>query len=220
MYLIVAATEDEIKSLVHVSGKVEQVDFLVTGVGPVAAAVKLSSYLSDRSSDLSAVLNIGVGGGYPNSGLDILDLCVAGQEILGDLGICMGDEIVDFDTAKLQATNRISMEGPLLSTVEKILKSGSISYSIVNFITMNCCSGTEERGVYLQSKFLAACENMEGAAVAFACQEFQVPCVEIRCISNMVEDRNLDNWQLADASDKVCTVARVLLESLITQQSN
>jgi len=220
MYLIVAATEDEIKSLVHVSGKVEQVDFLVTGVGPVAAAVKLSSYLSNRSSELSAVLNIGVGGGYPNSGLEILDLCIAGQEFLGDLGICMGDEVLDLDTAKLQVTNRISMEGPLLSSVENILKTGCISYSIVNFITMNCCSGTEERGVYFQSKFLAACENMEGAAVALACQEFQVPCVEIRCISNMVEDRNLDNWQFADACDKVCTVARILLERLISQQHN
>ena len=77
MYLIVAATEDEIKPLVQVLGNAEQVDFLVTGVGPVAAAVKLSRYLSDRGSALSGVLNIGVGGAYPESGLDVLDICIA-----------------------------------------------------------------------------------------------------------------------------------------------
>ena len=219
MYLIVAATEDEIKPLVQVQGNAEQVDFLVTGVGPVAAAVKLSRYLSGHGSSLSGVLNIGVGGAYPESGLDILDICIAGQEILGDLGICMGDKIIGFDPTKLQVESRISLEGPLLSAVEKILKINSISYSIVNFTTMSCCSGTEERGVYLQSTYQASCENMEGAAVAFTCQEFQVPCVELRCISNMVENRNPENWQLAEASDKVCTVASIVLQSLIRQAS-
>ena len=219
MYLIVAATEDEIKPFVHLADKMKQLEFLVTGVGPLVSAIKLTRYLSANSSQLSGVFNIGVGGAYPDSGLHILDICLAGQEILGDLGICKQDEIIDFDSAKFFVTKKISMESPLLSRVEKILKTNSLSYSIVNFVTVNCCSGTEERGAYLQSRYQAACENMEGAAVAFACQEFQVPCVEIRCISNNVEDRNVDNWQLADACDKVCTIAQVVLESLISRQS-
>jgi futalosine hydrolase len=219
MYLIVAATEDEIKPFVQFADKMKQLEFLVTGVGPLASAIKLTRYLSANSSQLSGVLNIGVGGAYPDSDLDVLDICIAGQEVLGDLGICMEDEIIDFDLAKFFVTKKISMESPLLSRVEKILKTNSLSYSIVNFVTVNCCSGTEERGAFLQSKYQAACENMEGAAVAFACQEFQVPCVEIRCISNNVEDRNVDNWQLADACDKVCTIAHVVLESLISRQS-
>ena len=219
MYLIVAATEDEIKPFVQLADKMKQLEFLVTGVGPLASAVKLTRYLSTNSSQLSGVLNIGVGGAYPDSGLDILDICIAGQEVLGDLGICMQDEIIDFDSAKFFVAKKISMESPLLSSVEKILKTNFLSYSIVNFVTVNCCSGTEERGAYLQSRYQAACENMEGAAVAFACQEFQVPCVEIRCISNNVEDRNVDNWQLADACDKVCTIALIVFESLISRQS-
>ena len=219
MYLIVAATEDEIKPFVQLADKMKQLAFLITGVGPLVSAIKLTRYLSANSSQLSGVLNIGVGGAYPDSGLHILDICIAGQEVLGDLGICKQDEIIDFDSAKFFVTKKISMESPLLSRVEKILKTNSLSYSIVNFVTVNCCSGTEERGAYLQSRYQAACENMEGAAVAFACQEFQVPCVEIRCISNNVEDRNVDNWQLADACDKVCTIAQVVLESRISRQS-
>jgi len=219
MYLLVAATEDEINPFKQLADKTKQFEILVTGIGPLAAAVKLTRYLSTNSSHISGVVNIGVGGAYPGSGLDMLDICLAGQEVLGDLGICMQDEIVDFDAAKLLVTKKISMESPLLSRVEKIFKNSSLSYSIVNFVTVNCCSGTEERGAYLQSKYQAACENMEGAAVAFACQEFQVPCVEIRCISNMVEDRYVENWQLADACEKVCVVVQVVLKSLISRQS-
>jgi futalosine hydrolase len=59
---------------------------------------------------------------------------------------------------------------------------------------------------------------MEGAAVAFVCKEFQLPCVEMRCISNVVEDRNLDNWQLQEAIEKVCSVAKIVLDNLISQQ--
>ena len=217
MYLIVAATENEIKPLAQAGAWPDRLEFLVTGVGPFAAAVKLTRYLAANHSRLSGILNIGVGGAYPGSGLDILDICIAGQEVFGELGICMEDVIVDFDQAVLPVTKQISMEGELLSRIEKILKSNAMSYNIVNFVTVSCCSGTEQRGAYLQSRYQAACENMEGATVALACREFGVPCVEVRCISNMVEDRNLENWQLADAVDKLNSVARIVIENLISQ---
>ena len=212
MYLVVAATWDEIAPLAHLTGETDQVGILVTGVGPVAAAVKLASYLSTGNSALAGVLNVGIGGAYPNSGLDLLDICIAGQETLGDLGVAMGAEILDFNPSRLPVTKQITMEGPFLSRVEKIFKNSAISYSIGNFITVNCSSGTEERGFYLQSKYQAICENMEGAAIAFTCKEFGLPCVEIRCISNLVEDRNPYSWQVDDAVNKLCGVTKAVLD--------
>jgi futalosine hydrolase len=44
---------------------------------------------------------------------------------------------------------------------------------------------------------------MEGAAVARVCKEFSLPCLEIRCISNMVEDRDQAKWQLQEACTQV-----------------
>ncbi|PKN23327.1 MAG: hypothetical protein CVU68_01250 [Deltaproteobacteria bacterium HGW-Deltaproteobacteria-3] len=58
------------------------------------------------------------------------------------------------------------------------------------------------------------CENMEGAAVARVCQEFAVPCLEVRCVSNMVEDRNPANWQLAAAVQKCGQVVSLLIDRL------
>jgi futalosine hydrolase len=56
---------------------------------------------------------------------------------------------------------------------------------------------------------------MEGAAVAMVCQKFNVPCVELRCVSNMVEDRKEKNWQLAEAIKKICRVVEIILQDQI-----
>ena len=37
---------------------------------------------------------------------------------------------------------------------------------------------------------------MEGASVFKVCEEFNVPCIQIRSISNKVEERNKNNWDL------------------------
>jgi len=56
---------------------------------------------------------------------------------------------------------------------------------------------------------------MEGAAIALVCNTFNLPCAELRCVSNMVEDRNTANWQLEEAIDKVCRVAGIVLQELV-----
>ena len=37
---------------------------------------------------------------------------------------------------------------------------------------------------------------MEGAAVFYACKMNNVPCLQVRAISNYVEPRNKENWQI------------------------
>ena len=39
-------------------------------------------------------------------------------------------------------------------------------------------------------------ESMEGAAVFKVCEEMKIPCIQIRSISNKVEKRNKENWNL------------------------
>jgi futalosine hydrolase len=39
-------------------------------------------------------------------------------------------------------------------------------------------------------------ESMEGAAFFYACRQLNVPCLQIRAVSNYVEKRNRDNWHI------------------------
>ena len=212
MLLVTVATENEIRPLNHFFSSVEYAKVLVTGMGPVKTAASLCKHLTLNGSGVEGVVNIGVGGAYVDSGLNLLDICLARQEVFGDFGICMENEILDFESALSNLSTPLLFNNGLVAKSRNILNSHAVEYKVTNFVTVNSCSGTKKRGDYLQEKFAAGCENMEGAAVAMVCNTFNIPCVEFRCISNMVEDRNTANWMLEDAIDRICSVAELVLK--------
>jgi futalosine hydrolase len=57
------------------------------------------------------------------------------------------------------------------------------------------------------------CENMEGAAVALACQQMSVPLLEVRGISNLVEDHDPARWDLPRGMAAAQHAIRVLLQT-------
>ena len=67
------------------------------------------------------------------------------------------------------------------------------------FITVSTCSGSRQRGEELSHMFQGICENMEGAAVAQTCLRYGIDCLEIRGISNMVDERNMKTWDIPRA---------------------
>lgn len=80
MLLIAVATEIEIKPLEQfLAASANLVEFLVTGMGPVTTAVSLSNYLTLHGSGIDGILNIGVAGAYRDSGVVMLDICLAQQ---------------------------------------------------------------------------------------------------------------------------------------------
>ena len=64
------------------------------------------------------------------------------------------------------------------------------------FVTVSTCTGTTSRAMEIAARTGGICENMEGAAVALACRQLTVPLLEIRGISNLVEDRDTGHWDL------------------------
>jgi len=218
MILAVAATEIEMapflaesKTLPHPSRT------LVTGVGPVAAALRLTRFLCQCEEQLDAIILFGVGGGYlqpePDPQPELLDICLAEQEVAGDFGICLGDEMAYLDRS-LTGELVHEMDAALLHRCRTILNRLGGGHRTGVFITVNGISGTTNRGRMLQTRWHGLCENMEGAAVARVCREFELPLAELRCISNYVEDRNTATWRLSEACTKAGQTAFQLIQGL------
>jgi len=189
----------------------------VTGVGPVETAVRLGAYVHNRGSELSGILQFGVGGAYfnPQSAhqAGVLDVFLAATEVLGDCGICFPDRM-EYLAEDLDGVRQMSLASPLLDRAEDVLKGSAIDYRLGHFVTVNGVSGTAARGRMLQEKWQGLCENMEGAAAARVCLEYGLPLLEIRVVSNMVEDRDRGNWQLSAACIKAGEIAAFLMKEL------
>ncbi|MBI5559595.1 MAG: futalosine hydrolase [Deltaproteobacteria bacterium] len=198
MYLLVAATDLELEAARKTLAGSQNVTFLSSGVGPVEATFSLTRYLS-LHYQISAVINFGVAGAYLNTGLDLLDMCLASKEVLADLGVCLADRIEPFCPDSLPVNREFDLENDLFREAKKILELENVPFDAGTFLTVSCASGTDSRGDHLRETNRAICENMEGAAIARVCQGFGIDFLELRCMSNMVEDRNPSRWQLKEA---------------------
>ncbi|MFH1216022.1 MAG: futalosine hydrolase [Pseudomonadota bacterium] len=213
MYLLVAATEFEMEPARKSLASSRNVSFLVSGVGQVESAFALTRYLS-LNQDISVVVNLGVAGAYHDCGLDLLRICLAGKEILADFGICYPDRIESFSSDNMTISREFDLKNKLFFESRKILEYDHLPFDCGTFLTVSCVSGTASRGSYLKQTFDAICENMEGAALARVCQGFGVDLLELRCISNMVEDRDPSRWRLREACENVGDAAARVIHGL------
>jgi futalosine hydrolase len=186
--LITAATDFELRAFDQ-AGNAGHVLRLLTGIGPVETAYTLTAMLCRHSGQISAVINFGIAGAFPCSGASMLDICIAEQEVLGDLGLCLPEDRIE----------RLSERGLTVKDT---------------FVTVSCASGTEDRARRLGRQFQGLCENMEGAAVARVCEAFQLPCLELRCVSNIAGERNRRRWRLHEACLKAGHAAAIAAAAL------
>jgi len=214
MILAVAATEFELQPFdEHV--KLTDYQRLISGVGPLESCLRLARYLEQKSSDISMVVNFGVAGAYLSEKQgtpSLLDICVAKTEYFGDLGICFPRRIDDLPENLVQT--KFQLDPEVRKAAEKELQRGQIKYVSGDFVTVSCVSGTRERGAIMQRKHQAICENMEGAALARVCEEYSLPLLQIRCISNMVDNRDPGKWKLTEAVEKCGKTVAFLVEQL------
>lgn len=218
MVLVVAATPFEMEAFDKVYAGKRKVIRLVSGIGPVESAVRLTARLSALEKEPQVVINFGIAGAYlreeGEEQASLLDCCLAREEVLGDLGICLADSIEMLGTETMPVPTEIMLDPSFLARAEGILRKHDLASRTGRFVTVSCVSGTRKRGTTLARQHNGLCENMEGAAVARACQQFNLPCLEIRCISNLVEDRDISTWRLEDACRRAGQAAALIVEHL------
>lgn len=175
------------------------------GVGKVNAAAAAAVMIDRHHPRL--VINIGCAGAYAGSGLSIGDLAVASEEILADDGVFVADGWKDLrymnlptvEQGGLSCFNMLPLSRHASEKAMQLAEYYGVFLMRARFATVSTCSGTRKYGSEISSRWSALVESMEGAAVAQVCLRCGVDCLEIRGISNHVEDRDLSKWDIAKA---------------------
>jgi futalosine hydrolase len=234
--IVIAATHRELSLLaaaagirqsaatgsVHAVGMIgsRKVIIAATGIGTVNTAIGLTILLEQQVPELVVVT--GCAGAYGSSGLKVGDLALATAEIYGDEGVETLDgweslRLIGIPLAERDGT-RYFNEFPLSSGAGA--RAGALAATLGvpcgqgPFVTVSTCSGTRARGDLLERRFGAIAENMEGAAAAHVALRYGVECLELRGISNLVEDRDLSRWDISLAVENAQRLVLKFIETM------
>lgn len=185
------------------------VTLLITGVGLTATAFALGQTLAVQRFDLA--INAGICGAL-NPALNIGEVVHVTRESFGDLGAQESDgSFTDIFGLGLAEADKQPFRGGCLYNDSG---AGFEFLPAVKGISVNGVHGEAESIEKLRSRTDADVESMEGAAFFYACILSNTPFLEIRAISNYVEPRNRDNWNVPHAIDGLNRVLTEMIQSL------
>jgi len=205
--LIVAATFFEVESL---KLKVESealnlqpltFDFLITGAGMVATAFAMGKHLATHQYDLA--INLGIAGSFSKD-IALGDVVEIVEDTFAELGAEDDEDFITIDKLGFG-------ESSFRSTY---LLPGHFNLRKANAITVNTVHGNEASIRKISNRINAEIESMEGAAFFYACREAGLPCMQIRAVSNYVEKRDRDSWQIGLAIKNLDKFAAEFLKEL------
>jgi len=204
--LLVSATQFEIeptlKFLNKLNGNIlngNVIYHLNTGVGAVATNYHLTKFLVQNKIDFA--INVGVAGAItPMENGTVVNVIT---DAFYELGAEDNDNFIPLNEMGILTQNDVPLTNdyievnppfPVLQQIEILQKACGI--------TVNKVHGNAQSILKLQEYIsnrnnpLPFVESMEGAAFVYVCYKEDVPCLQLRSISNKVEPRNRNNWQM------------------------
>jgi len=217
--LIVAATQPEVAPLMdafHLQktdepnlyaarhASVANCSVLITGAGMVPTAFALAQHLPHNVYHL--VINVGIAGAFDRS-IALGEVVEITEDTFSELGAEDDKRFISIEKLGFGA----SIFKPTTSISQFTRK---VSLKQAKAITVNTVHGNDETIAALIERMNPQIESMEGAAFFYACHELKVPCIQIRAVSNYVEKRNRDNWQIGLAIKNLNTFVEDLVGRL------
>jgi nucleoside phosphorylase len=151
-------------------GGVSAADTLACGIGPVEAAAATALALARRRP--AAVLHVGLAGARRASGI-------------GPPALVIGSEAVYCDARSGLVRSRVVPDARLVEAARRALPTAPV----LTIGTSAAVGGS--RGCEV--------EAMEGFAVLRAAELARVPAVEVRAVSNEIEEADRGRWRFEDA---------------------
>ncbi|HVW14622.1 MAG TPA: futalosine hydrolase [Mucilaginibacter sp.] len=171
-----------------------EISTLITGVGMVATAFALGKHLVTNQYDIA--INLGIAGSF-DRGIALGEVVEVVEDHFSELGAEDDDGFLTIDQLGFgESVFKATHSLPDLPGIKK-----------VSAVTVNTVHGNEASIQRLTSRIRPQLESMEGAAFFYACKQAGVPCAQIRTVSNYVERRNREAWQIGLAIKNLNTFA-------------
>ncbi|MGD1845699.1 MAG: futalosine hydrolase [Salibacteraceae bacterium] len=210
-FLLVAATRLEIDPLLsalrakdktdsnkqlHFLYEHLEIDVLITGVGMTATAYWMARAMALKKYDVA--VNLGLAGTFHRN-LELGTPVWVVKDRFAEMGAEAGDQFLPITQMKLLSSqdhpstdSTVTLEAPITAPILGKMPK-------VSGITVNTVHGNEISIERVRNQFRPIVESMEGAAFMYACLAAEVPGYQLRTISNYVEKRNRESWDLVKA---------------------
>ena len=178
----------------HLGSVSEELNWHVTGLGVMTTAYHLAKINLTFAPD--EIIHLGIAGSYEKS-LDLGTVVEVRTEKLVDFG-------AEGKTGQHLSFHELvpSVNGNHEPWNEKQLINPTSPYpptlALCYGITVPFAAG-EKNTIARRAQYHAQIESMEGAAVFYTCIQENIPFHCLRAISNYVEERDRDNWQVGMA---------------------
>ena len=181
-------------------------DLVVTGVGKANAAGAVARCFDPARHDW--ILNTGVAGALPGSGLAIGNAVLATASVFADEGLLTDERFYDCAAMGFPFADFPGSAVPLDPGLRNLLRPLSDREGPI--ATVSTCSGTDPLARTVSERTAALAEAMEGAAVALVARRLGSPAAELRIISNTTGRRSGQHWDLKTALERLSDLIRRL----------
>ena len=178
------------------------IHLLITGIGYLNTSLYVGRIMQANKYDY--VINLGIAGSF-NKDLTLGEVVEIGKDTFSE----NDGQFTDwFEMGFMEKNETPFTEGWIMNTTSGSLKE-------VSCITSNLVHGhmPSIEGIY--NKYRADIQTMESAAILFICKIDKIPCTLIRSISNYVDKRDKDKWDIPLAIDSLNKVGIQLIESFL-----
>jgi len=184
--------------------------FLVTGIGVLNTYASLVRF--HLSTPVDRILQIGIAGAYAGAREKVKVLgttIIIGKEVVADLGAEDSGPFLslnDLDLGEMEY-----YESKCIPVFEDLFGDSLKALPVVTGATVNTATGKEATGIIRAEKYGVEVESMEGAGALKFGEDFGIPVLQIRSISNIATTRDRESWDIIGAIKSLRDLCGVLL---------
>ncbi len=184
--------------------------FLETGIGVLNTYASLVQFY--LKTPIDRVLQIGIAGAYPDAREVVKELgtsVIIEKEVVADLGAEDSGSFLSLEDLDLGVPEYY--ESQWLNSFDDLFGNSLKALPVVTGATVNTATGTDKTGALRHKKYGAEVESMEGAGALKFGNDFKIPVLQVRSISNIASARDKGSWNIPGALKSLRNLCGVLL---------